>query len=392
MPSRPAAADASKLYIGQLTAIRGIACLVVLFGHVIQIIHYGPLPGGIVPNALHVIITCALNAEGAVLLFFVLSGCVLAVSLRQVENFAPRVLVGFYIKRIFRLYPLLWLATCVAMISVVVARPLAATGVFVGWLTLNLQSPLTPMHTLLSLAGIWTKYDGPMWSLRVELIYSALFPVIYILVRNPRSRFWFITALLALALLPIGHSQLGTAFGLSFALGALIPLLPRSTGRVSGWVVLAALALLCYDRGLLAAVHPPDMVYDILESFCAFIIVRDIYVSGSRYRLLSVRPLTWIGDLSFSIYLLHLPVLLIIFTLLQHILGLPPLLSHPSLTQLVLCVATACVTILLSVFTYRSVELPLHDAGRRLGTRIAAGRRARRNLEENVAAGATPLA
>jgi peptidoglycan/LPS O-acetylase OafA/YrhL len=392
MPFRPAAADASKLYVGQLTAIRGIACLVVLIGHVVQIIHYGPVGGGLIGRDIDALILNALNAEGAVLLFFVLSGCVLAVSLRHVEHLEWRVVCGFYVKRIFRLYPLLWLATCIAMISVLVARPLAATGVFVGWLTLNLQAPLTPIHTLLSLAGVWTKYDGPMWSLRVELIYSALFPVIYLLVRRPRLRFWCITALLGLALLPVAHSQIGTAFGLSFALGALIPMMPRHAGQASGWVVLAALALLCYDRGLLAAAHPPEKIYDILESFCAFIIVRDIYVSGTRYRLLSARPLAWIGDLSFSIYLLHLPVLLIIFTALQYLVGLSPLLSHPSLTQLGLCAATAGITILLSVFTYRSVELPLHDVGRRLAARIAVGPGARATLSEGVAAGATPLA
>jgi peptidoglycan/LPS O-acetylase OafA/YrhL len=374
MPSWQVTADDPKLHNRQLTSLRGVACLVVLVGHVIQVIDYRlPSPGSF-QRISREIVTSAFNAEGAVLLFFVLSGCVLAMSLRNVTIMNGRVVLGFYIKRVFRLYPLIWLATGFSVFSVITARHLAQDGIFIPWLARNLHAQVSLPHILASLAGVWTKYDGPMWSLRVELIYSALFPIIYLVVKNQKSRGWFIGALLIIALLPGVPSQLGTTFGLSFALGALIPMLPRNAGRFDAGIAFAALLILLYDRLLLGAFHPPEVVYDIIETSASFIIVRDIYVRGHRYAFLAARYLARLGELSFSIYLLHLPILLLIFTALEHYVGLPMLLDHPNLTPLALTLLTVTVTISISALTYRFMELPLHNVGRGLGTRIARGR------------------
>jgi len=374
MQTWPVIVDDPKLHNRQLTSLRGIACLVVLLGHVVQVINYRQPPLGSVEQLMREAVAGGLNAEGAVLFFFVLSGCVLAMSLNNLSQLNGRAILGFYVKRIFRLYPLLWLATGLAVVSVIAARHLPTTGIFIGWLTQNLHARISPTHIVLSLFGVWTKYDGPMWSLRVELIYSGLFPAIYMLIKSVHSRGWLIAALLMVALLPAVPSQLGTAFGLSFALGALIPMLPRRAGRYHGVLAMIALLALLYDRLLLGMFHPRDIVYDLIETLASFVIIREVYVYGYRYRFLLARPVAWLGELSFSIYLLHLPILLLIFSAIEYYFGIRPLLDHSIATPLVLGFLTGAITICISAVTYQYIELPLHNIGRRFGAQIARGR------------------
>jgi len=361
------------LYVAQLTSLRGLACLVVLVGHVIQVINYHDSLLNPYLSLADNIITAAFNAQGAVLLFFVLSGCVLSLSLKNLSNLDPRQILSFYVKRVFRLYPLLWLATGLAMVSMVVTKHVVETGVFAAWLTRNLTTSFTTSHTLMSLSGAYTRYNGPMWSLRVELLYSALFPAIYLLVKNLRLRLWVLAFLTGFALLPI-PSQLGTAFALSFAAGALIPLLPAPSGKLNGGIAIAALLVLLYDRLILSQFGAPERVFDVVETAAAFFVVRDVFASGRGYRVLMFRPTAWLGELSFSIYLLHLPILLIVFTAVQGITGLPVLLNNPVISQLGLAAVTVAITVVVSAFTFNFVELPIHNYGRRLGKRIALGR------------------
>jgi peptidoglycan/LPS O-acetylase OafA/YrhL len=359
-----------NLYVVQLTSLRGIACLVVLVGHAIQVVNYHYTTSGLA-DVLRQAVTGAVNAEGAVLVFFVLSGCVLALSLKNVTRFDLRIIGAFYIKRIFRLYPLLWLSLIFAVFSMAVAHDLARAGIFSEWLNGNILTRISLVHSLLSLTGLYTSYNGPIWSLRVELIYSALFPVIYMLVRQVRCRKWTLIFLGAFALMPIPQ-HFGTGFAVSFAVGACIPMLPARKHRLDLPVVIVSLAVLMFDRLVLAGLHPPEHVFDLFETAAAFFIVRDIYAAATRYRFLLSRPAVLLGELSFSIYLLHLPIFLIIFTGAVHYVGLAAILNHSALSQIGLSIATAAVTIFISGFTYNWVELPMHNIGRRLGKLLAA--------------------
>ena len=353
-------------YLHQLTSLRGIACLVVLFGHAIQVFRYHSPQRAPVQGGVHDLITYAFNAEAAVVLFFVLSGCVLSLSLRKYAHMTPRIVGSFYIKRIFRIYPLLWFSIGLAVLSMVVARGLVPDGVFVGWLSRNLHTPVSMRNTIASLAGVFTRYNGPMWSLRVELMYSVVFPLLFVLMRGRTARVVTLLALAAIALLPVPH-EVGTVFALSFGLGALIPLLPGTLGRHHGWYALAALVVLLYDRYALAGLHLPERIADMIETLAAFVVIRDLYASGRQYRILLSRPVIVVGELSYGIYLMHLPVMLIVFTLAGHRMGTATLLAHPSLTQFTLGIVTAVLTTALAGLTYRVLELPLHNIGRRLG-------------------------
>jgi peptidoglycan/LPS O-acetylase OafA/YrhL len=99
MPSRPLISEDWKLYNTQLTSLRGVAWLVVLAGHIIQVINYRLPPAGSLQRSLRTLVACAFSAEGAVLLFFALNGCVLAISPNNVTKLHRRAVLGFYVKR-----------------------------------------------------------------------------------------------------------------------------------------------------------------------------------------------------------------------------------------------------------------------------------------------------
>lgn len=374
----------NNLYVVQLTSLRGIACMVVLVGHVIQVINYRNVSAGWAVNWLSRLIRGSFNAEGAVLVFFVLSGCVLSLSLRNITRFDSRTVLGFYVKRVFRLYPLLWLSLIPAAFGMVVSTHLAKHGILADWLAGNIVSGISIRHSLYSFTGLYTRYNGPMWSLRIELIASVLFPAIYLLIRNDRYRAATLLGLAILALLPISH-RLGTAFGLSFAVGALIPMLPYRATRFDIPLLWLALLVLVYDRLALAGLNPPERVFDMIETLAAFVIVRDIFTAGQRYRLLLAPPVVMLGEISFSVYLLHLPIFLILFAGISHLTGVAPLLNHPAISQLSLSILTALVTVLISIFTYKQVELPMHNLGRQISKRMFQTDRAERTARQGAA-------
>jgi peptidoglycan/LPS O-acetylase OafA/YrhL len=354
-------------YVLQLTSLRGIACMVVLAGHVVQVVNYHYTSTGIVAFFRRAV-TGAVNAEGAVLVFFVLSGCVLALSLKNLTGFESHIVGGFYVKRVFRLYPLLWLSLIFAVFSMWVAKDFANAGIFSDWLRGNILTRVSLSHSLLSLTGMYTAYNGPMWSLRVERVYSFLFPAIYLAMRQQSYRKWTLILLALFALIPVPQ-HFGTGFAISFAAGACIPLLPARP-PLNPAILLLTLIVIMYDRLALAGFNPPEHVFDLIETAAAFFIVRDIYAAGPRYRALLSRPIVLLGELSFSIYLLHLPVFLVLFVIIAHYAGLAVLLNHPAATQLSLCIATTAVTVVIAIFTYRFVELPMHEIGRRLGRQL----------------------
>jgi peptidoglycan/LPS O-acetylase OafA/YrhL len=361
-----------QLYLSQLTSLRGVACMLVLIGHVVQVFHYRDTSQSTFHGLISTVVSGAFNAEAAVLLFFVLSGCVLSLSLKGASSLGLRSTLAFYIKRIFRIYPLLWFAVGLAMVSMLVARNLVETGAFADWLARNLTTTINVKHTLLSLTGMYTRYNGPMWSLRIELIYSALFPAIFLIVRDVRIRKWGLGAFIILALLPLPY-QLGLSFALSFAAGALIPFLSGRRTRLHGGIAIVALIVLLYDRVILAGVHPPERIFDIIETAAAFCIVRDVYTSGQSYGFLMARPIVWLGELSYGVYLMHLPVLLIVFTVLSHWLTPGIVLGSPASAQIAMAILTSAITIPLAAVTYNFIELPLHNIGRRLGKRVGLG-------------------
>ena len=77
-----------------------------------------------------------------------------------------------------------------------------------------------------------------------------------------------------------------------------------------------------------------------------------------------------IGEISYSIYVLHFPILFALVYMFDGVIGAQAIRNHPIFYTLALGVATLAVTIGLSALNFRFVELPFQSLGRTLSERI----------------------
>lgn len=318
-----------------LDGIRGIlACCVVL-------LHFGintlvvRVSKGVIPRV---------NFELSVDIFFLLSGFVLTAAEARPRR---RNLQKFALKRFLRLAPIFYLTTAVALIA-------PPKGYFYS---------LAPFELILAVPffGI-DPANFPGWSITWELylpiIGYALAPLI------PQTRpvaNWVFLSLLLLALgladvavaqgahLYLARSMLGLIAGhlLYRCLPSHLPVL-RSWQTVALLIFIVMLMILSGRYPVLAAVIPP----------IAALMIASGAVNDSR--LLSSRPAQWLGAISFTLYMVHIPVLLMALLIFGASFE-----GNPPAKLVAFGMALALATLLT-----RFVEIPVMNWSRRLVARL----------------------
>ncbi|MEZ6961058.1 MULTISPECIES: acyltransferase family protein [unclassified Aeromonas] len=376
-----------------LTPLRGIAALMVVLFHARLLLF---------PQWMESIAGVTQLIENGYLwvdLFFILSGLVLAHVYGEAFT-APRRTVSygrFLWLRLTRVYPL-YVVTLVLLVGWELYKARHGVGFYGGPLFKMWEwegmppfgSPFTPAEALpsaLLLLQVVTDqgltWNFAAWSLSVEWISYLLFPLLIPLAVT-RSRWSHLAPLLALTVLAfIVHSRetldvtsgaLAVGRGVSeFVLG--LWLLPRVKAARS-------LPMMQQDLPLLIAFLLPFVLLQFtmtpqltLLLICAYVLLIWIAASqGARQspllRLLDNRLTNWLGDLSYSIYLLHALVLLTGCELIHYL--APELTAwwYAQTNPLLGVVATLLmlgVLIALSAVSYHLFERPLQRRLRRVG-------------------------
>lgn len=237
--------------------------------------------------------------DAAVAVFFVLSGYVLARPFLRGAGGPWRL---YYPRRLIRLYLPVWGAlACTAALVAVVPRT-AGTGY--SWLDAT-ASRLT-LGGLLGDATLAApdSFLGQLWSLHWEVLFSLLLPL-YLVAAGWLARFGALGFVPLFVLASVGWvADAYTVVYLSvFAFGVLLAALedqPRRRPRPSWWwVALGAVAV-----AALTVRRYPVMVLGATATVA-------LALGSPRVeRLLSARPACWLGEVSYSLYLVHLPVVL----------------------------------------------------------------------------------
>jgi peptidoglycan/LPS O-acetylase OafA/YrhL len=193
-----------------------------------------------------------------------------------------------------------------------------------SWLARSAQTNWRWEHLLseFSLMVGSVQYDNALWTLRWEFAFSLVLPA-FLVLAMALHRWWFPVGALA-----VGLSVLGTYSGIQamsylpvFFLGTLVAArLPqiRAWGRRrgAGWVfgailVVSGLVLVC--SWLLAPVVPQGTKGNHallgLESAGALGVVIVTVGEGWFRRLLKRRVPQFLGRTSFSLYLIHIPII-----------------------------------------------------------------------------------
>jgi peptidoglycan/LPS O-acetylase OafA/YrhL len=315
--------------------LRGLAAVAVLLNHVAGT----AIPESVGPFALWNPLAWIASVGWAVTLFFVLSGFVLA--LPYVDGKAPQWPV-FFLRRICRLWPTVALATLLGALAWL-ATPLSFADGRCAAL-----GPAVLEHLLLTGA---TCLDGPIWSLVHEARFSLAFPLLVLgAVRWPAM-----AGVASVGLLAALPHQAETTFTMTahyagaFVAGILAARYRRaldcSTVSPLTATVVAAMAVLMLRVGT-----------DILVT-AASVVLMMLALSGWGRRLLRGAVVQWLGRVSYSLYLLHVPVVLLAATL--------------PLSRWVGAAVAVSASLVISEVAYRWVEVPGIALGRRLTIRLA---------------------
>jgi peptidoglycan/LPS O-acetylase OafA/YrhL len=261
----------------------------------------------------------------AVLVFFVLSGLVVALPALGSAGFSW---AGFLSGRLARLYIPVWASIAFATV-LVWTLPRDQSAITPGTWMDKSQATSIDWGTLLDEASLTrASYDmnNVLWSLRWELAFSVLLPLFVALAIVVR-RHWAIATAAAVVVGTVGAIAgidavqylpvffIGTI--MAVRLGAIREwtkrrLLRPHPGRWGAALVAGSLLLLV-GHSLARPLVPADSLADTLLSQlsvlgAAGLVLAAIGVQPVRSALQS-GPTRWLGRVSFSLYLVHMPIL-----------------------------------------------------------------------------------
>lgn len=268
-------------------------------------------------------------------LFFILSGFLIY---RMLAKGAPDYFA--YIKsRLLRIYPVFLASLAVAIFAKVWLMP---------------QMSLSVEQILQSLVLIDVRYNTPAWSLRYELIFYAVMPFLMLFMAklaSPNLRRLVILAIFAYFVWLSGFPRFSMFF-----VGALVASYSNDQ--------LTAVARKLPDAGVVAAFIAVTTCYAFFPSYrtllpafgitFALFFTVSVFGQGLLNRLFTLAPLRFLGNISYSFYMVHGPSLVIGLWLSFKIIGPADLLIRCASVG----VFAFMVSLALSVVMFLLLELP----------------------------------
>lgn len=382
--------------IPSLDVLRGVAAFIVVIGHLFLM--YPEAERMQIPTWLRIsVLRILVNGHASVILFFVLSGYVL--SLPFLHGKTPKYL-SYLTKRLCRIYIPFAISILLAGVLYTLSTPLPAE---IGSDWFHRQwggETLTAKNVLahLAMTGVEEemRLNGVMWSLVVELRISIIFPVLIYLCKFPRLFFvsalltYFLTsAIMLLYKMPIQEAD---SFAESFLITLrFVPffmagiLLVQYDEKIKSRIIrlnklqifmliIFVLSIFCMPTEIynhqnisyLSKVISPEMLNSSLKfsadfllgiASCLLIILAKNY--GENIRFFNHKAALWLGKVSYSLYLIHLPLVFVIFRL---------LLGH--MPFFLICLIAVASSLLAAAIFFALIEKPAMKMGRYVSNMI----------------------
>ena len=316
--------------------LRGLGFLLVVTAHVPTVRLFGYLQGW-----------------AAVWIFLVMSGYLVTMLMLREEKRAGHIAFGaFLVRRFFRIVPAYWMAILIYWLACYTLPPLQeAYPPFMARLPAYLA--FMPEYADTDGFSIFTH----AWTVGVELKFYLLFPpLLFLMLKNAKWRFAAVAIAAALFTAHgafLAEAYCAVLFGAMLALWlerpqgyALIAKLTRVPALVPPALIVGLLALLYFGEQFTALAA-------VTTYLLAYTIVQEAAVS----RMLTWRPLAYLGQRSYGAYLLHFLALRIGYTMFGNDSTTAGLLATG------FCIA---LTVPAAELLHRTIERPARDYGRRL--------------------------
>jgi peptidoglycan/LPS O-acetylase OafA/YrhL len=334
----------------QLDGIRAVAVLTIIVFHATSL-----LPGGYI----------------GVDLFFVLSGFLITrILLREVDTRGSVSMKRFLARRALRLLPALF-AMCVIVAPLFVLLPITDRSASL----LGVFGALTYSSSLMAATGHDLGWMIHTWSLSVEEYFYLVWPAVLVFVATRRHRLAVVSTITVAAIAYRMMAGVGTDWSMErityapdtraeqLLIGACAAFIAAHRAVRPGPVI-TALAVLTFPAFALLPGRIGGPLYyqhggSTLIALAAAFLVLGLFGERSRAltMLASLRPLVWVGERSYGIYLWNLPIVALI--------AATPL---PGPLQLPVKLA---LSFLVPALSYRYVELPFLRRKARFGTPTA---------------------
>jgi peptidoglycan/LPS O-acetylase OafA/YrhL len=370
--------NTTRPYITTLTPLRGIAALLVLIFHSnLMVMPFNSRNVNFMSGWLWVDF------------FFVLSGFIIFYVYG--ESFKESLTTASYWKyikaRFARVYPLhfftlVWCLIC----AIVIIHNANGIHPFFG----DMFGPFGAIPSLLFIQslGLYTgvPLNTPSWSLSTEWWVYMIFPLMVPFFTHLKRLGMILTTLFIIAFFVFIKYFLGPISG-PFTDGppTLNVLTDFGIFRCLAGFLAGMLLFRMYEEGIAYRFFKQSWVFvvffvgvifamameveDILiVAFFPFIILSAAYNNTSIKKMLDTTVLQKLGDWSFSIYMVHVPIMYLIWIYMVRInpemfATFPPPPPDPATYPLafMVCVGIVVVTLLVASFTYRYVEVPARD-------------------------------
>ena len=360
-----------------LDGLRGVAAVVVLLWHATLATRFGDsilgqISGWPAPprdGVGHLLFDTPLRVltmgTAAVTVFFVLSGVVLVLPLLR-DGFD---LWAYYPRRLLRLWVPCAASVVFALLlmNVVTQKPENAVSRWAENYTFPDLNPTTAVSAFFVITGD-PRYNNPLWSLKWEMLFSLMLPVIALIVVSLRRHAG--AALLACAAVSgcgaalhvdeLQYAPIFLAGGLTAVSVAERPTARdlASWARVVGGIVLISVPEMhrtLFDGLMSGTAGLAATGFVVLG---ATLLVRGLAAPSSAGRLFESRPAQFLGRISFSLYLVHVPIILTLLNVLP---------GHPARAVAI----SIPVSLLVAALFARFVEEPSASLAKRAGVRAS---------------------
>jgi peptidoglycan/LPS O-acetylase OafA/YrhL len=327
-----------------LDGLRGIAAALVMIGHVRWLLWegfsegYAKHPGqySVVEKILVYFLSLFRFGHQAVLFFFVLSGFVIhlkyskRLKLKDSRQFDYK---DYFSRRIKRIYPPF-------LFVVLVTYVLDTWGSHLGFSIYNGKTPndlinhnVTNNHSLVNLlgnlifinssqVGIWGT-NSPLWSLKYEWWFYVLYPFLLLVNRKNLYGSWALVIFLFIVsfFIPFAPVQ--------FFMNVFQYLLSWWLGVILADIYTRRISVTHGQLSFMALVLPVVVVFDnrlsnaLLGDFCwavgFFGLLNLLFYARTRGAgLMLLNKLKWLGDCSYTLYIIHFPVTVFFNGLILH--------------------------------------------------------------------------
>ncbi|MFZ6765878.1 acyltransferase family protein [Undibacterium sp. Di26W] len=374
-------------FFQEIESLRGLAALAVVIEHCFWFFFetkpgiFNTYPG--VQPITHWLIHTVFSGRASVLLFFIMSGFVLGL---QLKNETASLLIGwptYVVRRVLRIVPAMWVSVFVSYgVALLTGSPSNAD-----------------IAMLVRTLFFWDFFlQVPLWSINIEMGCSLVFPLLYFISTRTgkiTNLAVFVLLMAMIFIVPMPPWDLRVEFMRSLVLfhaGLIVGEYgttwmtvlgrlrwPLFWGALLGfglipqlWIFQSTFMFFADRRWTLLAEIP----------FCFFILSYVVHERGQPgTALLRQAWARYLGKVSYSLFLFHWPVLVIVqFYLLTDMSpGLSAIVQrYPLAVQGVLFAVVLSISLVVASASYRWVEKPFIELGRIFGRFVKA--KSRKNL------------